>query len=1036
MARTPTRTIPDHAAGTPARTPNVLIILVTGDVPDRLRRCLTALSKQTHPRIGILAVDNGSGDGSSDVLRASLGAERVIRLSEPRSFQAAVGEALRSDLASRADYVLFMQDDTVLEPDATTALVDAAERMEGVGAVGPKVLDAQDPSILREIGMSVDIFGHPYSPLEKGEIDQGQYDRIREVFYVTSTAMLVSTAAVARVGVPDERLGSDLDAMDFCWRIRLAGFRILWTPTAVALQPGGSRARAAKALGSGPLYQRERGALAAVLKNDGFLSLAWVLPFAFGQMIVRVLFYLLSRRFEDGYQVVAAWGWNAAHLFGTGRRRARAQAVRATPDRRIRQLMAPMLLRLNRWWRTLMEALRSESDPDAADGARPTVWTRVRAAAIAHPVAVGWVLAVLVGAIAYRHLWTAPSLAGGALAEFPPSPRGFFGEFVSGLRHTALGGTAPASPALPMLGAASTLAFANPSFAQKVLLLILPFLAGVGCHRALRTIPIERAAATVGAACYALSPILLWGLSEGRLPDLVFLAGLPWLASRLIGFFGSNPPRHRVRWIVGAAVGLAALAAFFPGAVLGAAIIAAVAVALPGGGGRLRGLARFGLATAGALVLAWPVVSGIAGSDGRSLGEPLGTASFGQVLRTVIGRAPGDWWLAFFLPLAAVLGLALASGPRAKPAARSTLMALAGVYLGWAAANAWLPAWLSNPAAYACVAAFGMASLIALGLDSVIDGLQRRSFGAAQFSSAALVALVAIGLAGQVIQAARGAWEIGGPDKLSAAYAAVLPRGGTPYRVLWVGRHDGGRLVAPGGQPMGTAGSGSSAVRFAVTAPAGASAYDLARPLDASGYDRLVGTLDALLAGPTRHAGALLAPFAVRFVIAGENDLPALVQRRLEQQVDMVEVDAGGLVVFRDTVAIPPSAVVPDPRWGRAAVSGDVEAVAELQDPRAVPLGGAGGRLHEPAAGGPWPPGTSILLTQQFDRHWRLTPSSGPALSARSAFGWAVGFPYRPGTGGFTVRYTGQALRTLQVALLSAIWLAALWITRRPSGAE
>src|SRR5262249_40828792 len=155
---------------------------------------------------------------------------------------------------------------------------DAAERMEGVGAVGPKVLDAQDHSILREIGMSVDLFGHPYSPLERGEIDQGQYDRIREVFYVTSTAMLVSTAAVARAGIPDERLGSDLDAMDFCWRIRLAGFRILWTPTAVALQPGGSRARAARALGTGPLYQRERGALAAVLKNDGFLTLAWVLP--------------------------------------------------------------------------------------------------------------------------------------------------------------------------------------------------------------------------------------------------------------------------------------------------------------------------------------------------------------------------------------------------------------------------------------------------------------------------------------------------------------------------------------------------------------------------------------------------------------------------------------------------------------------------------------------------------------------------------------------------------------------------------------
>src|SRR2546423_1110847 len=174
MARTPTRTTSDAAADTSVRTPNVLVILVTGDGPDRLRTCLGALSRQTHPRIGILAVDNASVDGSAEVLRASLGADRVIRLPEQRGFPGAVSEALRAEAAARADYVVFMRDDTLLAPGTVTALVEAAERMEGVGVVGPKVLDAHDPSILREIGMSVDLFGHPYSALEKGDIDPGQ----------------------------------------------------------------------------------------------------------------------------------------------------------------------------------------------------------------------------------------------------------------------------------------------------------------------------------------------------------------------------------------------------------------------------------------------------------------------------------------------------------------------------------------------------------------------------------------------------------------------------------------------------------------------------------------------------------------------------------------------------------------------------------------------------------------------------------------------------------------------------------------------
>ena len=1031
------RTISDAPQTDRTRVPNVLIILVTADGPERLRQCLAGLAKQTHPRIGILAVDDASTDGSADVLRSSLGPERVLTLPERRGFAAALGEGLRSEAADRADYVVFLSGDTQLAPDAVSAMVDAAERMDGVGVVGPKVLDASDPTVLREIGMSVDLFGHPYSPLEKGEIDQGQYDRIREVFYVTANAMLVSADTVARAGTPDERLGSDPGGMDFCWRARLAGFRVLWTPTAVALQPAGARARATKRLGSGPVYQRERGALAAVLKNDGFLTLLWLLPLAFGQMIVRVLYHLLARRFEDAYQILAAWGWNVVHLLGTGRRRARAQSVRSMPDRRIRQFMAPTLLRLNLWWRRFADTLREQDVTAPADAPRPSVAERVRAVSIAHPVAVAWVVGMIVAAVAYRHLLTASPLTGGALAGFPTSPRGFFGEFLSGLRHTALGGGAPASPALPMLGVASTLTFANPSLAQKVLLLALPILAAVGFYRAVRTIPVGPAAAVIGAACYALAPVTLWSLSEGRLPEAVYLAGLPWLAARLIWFFSSDPPRRQVRWIIGAAVGLAALGAFFPGVLLAAAIVALIAVIIPGGSGRVRGAGRVVLAVGASVVLALPVVIGIFASGGRSLADPTGPASFADVLRTAVGRAPGDWPLAFFLPIGAALGLGFASGTRARPAARSTLMALAGIYLAWAAANGWLPTSLSNPAAYAALAAFGMASLIAMGIDGVATGLPRRAVGGAQVASIAFAAIVAVGVCGQAMQAGRGAWEIGGRDRLAPAYAVVETDGGEAYRVLWLGAPTAEHLPPPGGVAMGSAGLGRSAVRFAVTAPAGASAYDMARPLSGSGLDQLTRTLGAILDGPTRHAGSLLAPYGIRYVVGAIGDLPDAVQTRFARQLDMVETAAGGLVVFRDTLTVPLAAVIRDPGWARAAATGDLKAEAAMQDPHAIPLAGSGGHWALPATTGQsFPPGSFVLLGQQAGPHWRLTsPGGGPALSPEAAFGWAVGFAYRPTDAGFTVTFAGQAQRTALVMLLSAVWLAALWITRRPSRA-
>src|SRR5712692_1424898 len=222
----------------PTVTPNVLVVLVSRDGREWLRRCLASLARQTHDRLGVVAVDNGSTDGSVELLESSLGPERVIRLSENRGFPGAAAQALRLPAASKADFVLLLHDDTLLAPEAISRLVEASRGMDGGGVVGPKILDAEDPKVLSEIGLSADRFGYPFSPLEKDEIDQGQYDRVREVLYVSSAAMLVSREVSERIGGLDERFVAQQEDLAFCWRARLAGFRVMRTPQAVALPRG------------------------------------------------------------------------------------------------------------------------------------------------------------------------------------------------------------------------------------------------------------------------------------------------------------------------------------------------------------------------------------------------------------------------------------------------------------------------------------------------------------------------------------------------------------------------------------------------------------------------------------------------------------------------------------------------------------------------------------------------------------------------------------------------------------------------------
>src|SRR6059058_6554980 len=185
------------------RAPAVLVVLVVRDGSAWLRDCLRGLSRQTYPRLGVIAVDNGSADDSRDLLVRALGEARVVSRPDNPGLPAAVQAALALEAARNADYVLIHHDDVALDPDAITRMVEVAERIEGVGVVGPKIVDWDDPTVLREVGLSSDRFGYPYSPLEQGEIDQGQYDRVREVMFVSSSAMLVSREAWNRIGPPD-----------------------------------------------------------------------------------------------------------------------------------------------------------------------------------------------------------------------------------------------------------------------------------------------------------------------------------------------------------------------------------------------------------------------------------------------------------------------------------------------------------------------------------------------------------------------------------------------------------------------------------------------------------------------------------------------------------------------------------------------------------------------------------------------------------------------------------------------------------------
>jgi hypothetical protein len=427
-----------------------------------------------------------------------------------------------------------------------------------------------------------------------------------------------------------------------------------------------------------------------------------------------------------------------------------------------------------------------------------------------------------------------------------------------------------------------------------------------------------------------------------------------------------------------------------------------------------------------AAVLLFPFVPALVTGGGVGLSSEIGTVDPLALGRLALGNAPGSWAVAWFLPIAALLGLSLTTGERRGAAVRATLVAMAGLVMAWASSAGYLPTALSNAPAFVALVAVAEAFLVAFGLASAVGGIGRSAFGFRQIGTVALGAVLAGGLLLQGLIGALGDWSVGGSEREVAAWEAIVDTATTgSMRVLWIGADDGAPFPWPGGDPAGVVEAGDATVRFGLTGRRGSLATDIGRPLAGPGTDALRGTLGELLSGSTRHGGALLVPFGVRYVVARHEEMPEAVTEILDAQADLDLVPATDLDVYRNARAIPPAAaIVADEEVEAIVSSDDSTALQSWRDPPTSflrPLGTSAGWTG-PARGG-----NLAIASAEFDDAWQLEGSDAPA---ERAFGWSTSFPVSSEQ--VTITYGAQLPRTVAMIVLAVLWLVALWITRKP----
>lgn len=228
----------------------------TLNAKELLRAAVRSIYAHTHTiTFEIIVVDNGSCDGTLEMVRAEFPAVRVITNAHNAGFTKPTNQALR---VSAGRYALLLNNDTVILPDALDRLVAFADAHPEIGIVTPKVLNRDgtlQKQCRRGLATPWELFCYfsglaarlPKDPRFAGYLVTyiGE-EETHPVAAVSGSCMLIRRAVLEQIGLLDERFFAYQEDTDFCFRAGQAGWKIFYYPQAQIIHyagQGGSRAQ-------------------------------------------------------------------------------------------------------------------------------------------------------------------------------------------------------------------------------------------------------------------------------------------------------------------------------------------------------------------------------------------------------------------------------------------------------------------------------------------------------------------------------------------------------------------------------------------------------------------------------------------------------------------------------------------------------------------------------------------------------------------------------------------------------------------------
>lgn len=222
--------------------PTVAVVILNWNGKKFLERFLPSVMQTTYAAVKIVVADNASTDDSIAFLRQYYPSVLQIHNPTNEGFAKGYNTALQQ---VDAQYYVLLNSDVEVTPGWIEPVIALMESDDTIAACQPKILSYHNKSVFEYAGAAggwIDAYGYAFCRgrlFNHCEDDKGQYDTVAPIFWASGCALFIRSDVYHAVNGMDELFFAHQEEIDMCWRIQLAGYKIMACPSSIVYHVGG-----------------------------------------------------------------------------------------------------------------------------------------------------------------------------------------------------------------------------------------------------------------------------------------------------------------------------------------------------------------------------------------------------------------------------------------------------------------------------------------------------------------------------------------------------------------------------------------------------------------------------------------------------------------------------------------------------------------------------------------------------------------------------------------------------------------------------